>query len=185
VDSIYLSPSNQAANTFALGGYNESSYARGLCLSVRRFLTLRGYTSCIVGEESRSPYNRPAKAKAAGCNLYLALHSGFSYDHRAAGTVCFYHPKDNRSIRLSNRCANALTGICPIEPTDDEPVRDGTRIYGKLSLVEISKPQELGMTPVLIEVNFHDNPDTCRWMIDSIEEIAKTIATAISETFAH
>jgi N-acetylmuramoyl-L-alanine amidase len=58
------------------------------------------------------------------------------------------------------------------------------RIYGKLSLVEISKPHELGMTPVLIEVNFHDNPDTCRWMIDSIEPIAESISKILYETTA-
>jgi hypothetical protein len=162
--------------------YNESSYAIELCFRIYEILLTSGNQSCLIGDVNQSPYSRPVTAKEAGCKLYIALHSGLCYDHRTMGTVCFYHPEDNLSFQMANKFAKTLTAICPIKPTDGESVQDGTRIYGKSSLIEIQKPYELGMTPILIEVNVHDDPDTCQWLICSLDIIAESIANVIRET---
>ena len=174
--TVYLSPFNQTRSFFVLGGYNESQYTRKLCMAIKRFLSAQSELVCLVAAENHSLQNRPEAAKINGCELYIAVRTGCSHDSRAKGTICYYHPNSDKSFELAVQIVESLTSLCPIASADEEPIVDGTRIYNTLSLTEIQLPHELGMTPVLIEVNAHDNPKTCLWLINSINEIAGTIA---------
>ena len=176
---IYLSLSNQSMNTFTLIGYNENCYDVQLCRDIQKRLTQLGYLSCIIAEADYDPNNRPVAAKHAGCTLYISVHSAFSFDHKTTGTICYYHPEDKKSRHMANELANSLTVICTVVPNDDEAVQSGMRVYGVFRLIEIQKPHKLGMTAVQVEVNAHDNPDICLWLISSFDKIAGTISRAI------
>ena len=178
MDNIYISPSNQIANTFIIGNFNEHSYAIELSMKLKHYLSLRKY-NVHTSREKQNIFSRPSSAKEADCSLYIALHSSFSYNHQSTGTICYYHPNDKVGIQLANQILNNLTNICPIEPNIKNALRDGTKIYGDCNLIEIEYPYNLGMVAVLVEINFHDNLETCRWLINSINEIAESISKAI------
>jgi len=47
---------------------------------------------------------------------------------------------------------------------------------------EIRSPMQKGVIPVIIEVDFHDNPATARYIIDNEDSIAATLVKAITAT---
>ncbi|MCL2818064.1 MAG: hypothetical protein FWD39_06750 [Clostridiales bacterium] len=49
---------------------------------------------------------------------------------------------------------------------------------------EIRSPMQRGVIPVLIEVNFHDNPLTARYIIDNKDQIAVAIVKSLVTTLA-
>jgi len=171
---IYLAPSNLERIRFVTGGYDEIRYTAELARSIKRYLS--DYP-CMIAD-AQHKFKERAEA-AAGCSLYIALNTNFSHDYKAAGTVCYFHPDDSKSLALATALANNLTALCPIAPTREKSVVDGMSIYGTLCVAEIQLPREQGITPVLIEVNAHDNPETCRWLIGASDEIAKCIAETI------
>ena len=176
---VYFSPSNQTQNAFFIDSYNESSYATALCKKIsKRISAVHGHP-CIVSDVNTSLRNRVKDANESVCSLYVAVHTRFSFDSTVKGTVCYYHPQDKNSQLLAVNMADALTKLCHIPPSDDKTIADGTLIYGKLRLTEIQLPYEVGITAVLVEVNAHDNPKTCQWLVESIDEIAECLSKTI------
>jgi N-acetylmuramoyl-L-alanine amidase len=55
--------------------------------------------------------------------------------------------------------------------------------FGGQGYGEIRSPfQHGGMTPVLAETNFHDNPETAQWILGNKDEIASAYVRALVNT---
>lgn len=182
---IYLSPSNQPANRYEGIPTNEKMEMEALAERIKAILD--GEYDCetmiATKELSIDAHGRPQEAKGKGCDLYLALHSNAGGGGRASGAVAFYHPDHADGQELAKNIVRELNAVCPIPSNRGTAVKDGMALYEGYGLAEIRNPYRLSMIPVLAEVDFHDNPRTARWIVESRGVIAKAFVNALVRTY--
>jgi N-acetylmuramoyl-L-alanine amidase len=178
---IYLSPSNQSSNLYSGIKTNEKAEMEKLAAEVSE--ALKGYDCEVMIADKKlsiNPGGRSAEASRAGCMLYLALHSNAGGGGRALGAVAFYHPGSRQSREVAEALVKELDLICPIPSNRSQPVANGMEQFGGYGLAEIRNPYAAKLVPVLIEVNFHDNPDTAAWIASNTRSIAEACAKALA-----
>lgn len=178
---IYLSPSSQSSNLYSGVKTNEKAEMEKLALEMRE--VLKGYEcEVLIADKGLSinPGGRTAEASKAGCRLYLALHSNAGGGGRASGAVAFYHPGSRLSREVSEAMVREIDTICPIPSNRSQPVVNGMEPFGGYGLAEIRNPYAAKLVPVLIEVNFHDNPKTAEWITSNTRRIAEACSKALA-----
>lgn len=174
---LYLSPSNQPANRYAVGNTNEKIEMESIAKSIQFYF--RDYEIETVMASFALPFpQRDEEAKEKGCTDYLAIHSNAGGGGKAVGTVCFYHSSQPETRALAEWLVIELDAICPYPENRFKQVSDGMAQYDGYGQGEIREPAKKGMNSNLLEVNFHDNPVTAKWIIDNKDLIAKTIVKA-------
>lgn len=181
---LYLSPSNQPRNSYAVGGTNEKEQMEVLVKMVRGKLdayqvsTRLATLSMHIGKTGRA-----TEAKNAGCGFYEAFHSNAGGAGSGRGAVAFYNPAYPQSKRLAENIVKELNAITPHGENRASQVVNGMTQYDGQGMGEIRNPGAFDIPAVLIEVDFHDNPVTARYIIDNKEKIADAIVRANVETF--
>lgn len=110
---------------------------------------------------------------------------------KAGGKDAKAVPEDaskNKSYAMALSLTKKLDGICPVKSnrSNQPPIVDGinnTQYSVGVGFGEIREPANLGMTPVLIECNFHSYQYTAEWIVKSTSEIARAIVDSIAEIF--
>ena len=129
---------------------------------------------------------RPREAKENDCNIYLAIHSNARSEgctEPVSGAVCFYHPEQPLGKALATNISKELDALCPILSTLESSVESGMNAFDGLGYGEIRSPfQHGGMTAVLAETNFHDTPETAKWILREKDNIAKAYVRALVNT---
>lgn len=169
---IYLSPSNQSGNRYAVAGTNEKEQKEAVAKHVKRILETEYdcdpvMATLTLGIETEG---RPKEASDRGCDLYLALHSNAGGGGKAS---------DSLGKSIAQRMVTELGAICPIPSNRIETALSGMTQYKGFGLAEIRNPSKLGMTAVLLEVDFHDNPKPASWILSSKEAIARAIVAVL------
>lgn len=178
---IYLSPSNQASNLYTGVKTNEKEemekLAKELCEELKCY-----ECEVLIADSSLSinPRGRSAEALKQGASIYIALHSNAGGGGRAQGAVAFYHPGSRLSREVAEALVKGLDLICPYPSNRAQPVSNGMELFGGYGLAEIRNPYAAKLVPVLLEVNFHDNPDTAIWLSSNTRSIAEACAKALA-----
>lgn len=179
---IYLSPSNQPANMYAVGGTNEKVQLEAIMAMVQNGLK-PFQVETVMATLSYSIGQRDNEAEEKGCTDYLAGHSNAGGGGKGSGAVAFYHPDHPDTKALAISLVEELNAICPYPENRNSQVNNGMAPYEGYGLGEIRMPEKEGVKPVLLEVNFHDNPVTARWIIDTKPGIAAAIVRAIVKAY--
>ena len=185
---IYLSPSNQPYNLYCVGDTNEKAQMEALAQKIKDILDAEYECETVMATLSMGIRfdERPKEAKDKGCDIYLAIHSNARSEgctETVAGAVCFYHPEQPLGRALAANISKELNAICPVKSTLKNSVESGMNAFGGHGYGEIRSPYlHGGMTPVLAETNFHDNPETAQWMINRKDEIARAYVRALVNT---
>lgn len=181
---LYLSPSNQPANRYAVGNTTEKEQMEALAKLVQQKMNAYDVETIMASLNlSIVKSERPTEAKNKGADFYEAFHTNAGGGGTGRGAVAFYHPKSAISKKLADNLIVELNAITPHGENRHNQVVDGmTAINGK-SMGEIRSPMELGIPSVLLEVDFHDNPVTARYIIDNKNAIADAIVRANVKTF--
>ena len=131
MNKIYLSPSNQPANSYCVGGTNEKVQMETLAQKIKTILDAEYDCESVMATLSLGiGYNeRPKEAKDKGCNIYLAIHSNAGGAGKASGAVGFYHPSQPSGKTLATNIVKELGAICPVKSN-----------RSTLSLIHISEP---------------------------------------------
>lgn len=184
--AVYLSPSNQPLNVYACGATNEKEQMELLAIAIRDLLVSEYECTCRIATISLSinREGRPREAKESGSTVYLALHSNAGGQGKASGAMAFFAPRDAKSKLLAENIVRELDSICPYPSNRSRPVQDGMALFHGQGLAEIRNPSSLGLTAVLAETNFHDNPATAMWIKENIPAIARAYVRALALTFA-
>ena len=179
---IYLSPSRQPKNIYAVENTNEekemvavSEIIRDILAKEYSYPVHQATLSLNIGKEGR-----PREAERKGCSIYLAIHSNAGGKGKARGAVALYHPKSEESKMLGTYLAEELNRICPYKSNRAQTLVNGMEAFNGKGYGEIRAPYELGMIPVLMETNFHDHPDIARWIIGHKQEIARAYVKGIA-----
>lgn len=182
---IYLSPSNQPANFYCVGSTNEKVQMEALVQKIKIILDAEYDCQAVMATLNLGiGYNeRPKEAKDKGCNVYLAIHSNAGGAGKASGAVTFYHPSQAIGKTLATNIVKELGAICPVKSNRSSSVTSGMTQFNGSGYGEIRSPYQHGLTAVLAETDFHDNPNTAKWIIDNKDAIAKAYVNAIVSTF--
>lgn len=184
---VYLSPSNQNSNQYAIYNRNDSTthvYTEGLQMQkignkVAELLEGMGYEVHIAnfnlsirGDED----SRPIEAEKMGADAYVAIHSnGMSGTNNGKyqGTICYYNGNNKGAKELSDFIYNRMSELTP---TTDGGSRND--MLEKNPFTEVKNPT---MANVLIEVEYHDYAEYATWIVTHTDEIAEAIALGIDE----
>ena len=179
---IYLSPSNQPANLYAVGNTNEKVQLEAIMALVQD--RLKAYqVETVMATLSYTINQRDDEAMAQGCTDYLAGHTNAGGGGTGQGAVAFYHPDHPETKALAEALVAELNAICPYKENRLNQVPNGMAPYNGYGLGEIREPAKKGIKPVLLEVDFHDNPLTARWIIDNKPGIADAIVRGLVKAY--
>lgn len=166
---IFLSPSDQASNKYAYGATNEAIQCGRIAVALEDALT-----RCEFEVQRLQYYDMDEKcayADAWGADLYIPIHTNacngnvsgtriYTYDNTGEGRkagLCVYH------------------NLAPLTPGKYD------NISADESLFEIRKP---AAPTVYCECEFHDVPETARWIVNHTHTIAEAICKGVCEYFA-
>ena len=161
---IYISPSSQPANTYAVGNTNEQEQCRKIATALEKELDRCGFNS-KAGMDG-SMYTRVAESNAFGADLHLPIHTN-GFDGTVAGLRIMIYKKGGEAEQIAKAI---MATLAPITPGKS----DGISTYP--NLYEISDSDAIC---VYIEVGFHDNKEEAQWIIDHTEDIAVAIAKGL------
>lgn len=165
---IYISPSSQPANTYAVGNTNEQEQCRKIGAALEKELNRRGFTA--KAGLSGTMYTRVKASNDMGADLHLPIHTN-GFDGKVAGLRIMISKRGGEAEQIAKAIMNRLA---PITPGKSDGISTPSGIY------EINSSKAIC---VYIEVGFHDNPEEAKWIIEHTNEIAIAIADGLCDHY--
>lgn len=165
---VYLSPSDQTSNRYAVGNTNEAAQCREICL-----LAVKSLKRCGIDAKTNTSagmVERVAESNAWGANLHVPVHTN-AFDTKKQGTLLMCYSMIGSGYKASNEILKTLSTITP-----------GGRFgfYANPGLYEI---RASNAPCAYVEAAFHDNREEAQWIIDHKTEIAEAITEGICNYF--
>lgn len=165
---IYISPSSQPANAYAVGSTNEQEQCRKIAAALKEELDRCGFW-CYAGLDG-TMYTRAAESDKFGVDLHLPIHTN-ACDGKVSGLRIMVNKMGGEAEAIARAIDKYLAPVTPGES-------DG--ISAMPSLYEIKATDAVC---VYLEVGFHDNPEEAQWIIDNTGKIAEMIARGLCEYY--
>jgi hypothetical protein len=170
---VYISPSMQTQNTYAAGGTNEEVQYNRIVDSLEAEFARCGISYKRGGRATSLP-NRCNESNAAGARVHLSIHTnavGSNIQNAVRGTEVYYYRDAAVSKRAAQFVLNELAAL-------------GLKSRGLKStnMVNWHEPNNTNGVTVYCEVEFHDNPDGARLIIDRTGDIAAAICKGCAGT---
>lgn len=179
---IYISPSRQPHNKYAVGDTNEMQQMEALATVLAEVLRTEYRCEVYVAPSYMriiAPA-RPSDAAAKDCDIYLALHSNASSDGRKhAGAEAYYYSGSVQSKQLAESIVRELNAASDYPVEGAVGAVSAMEYFDNFGYGEVRDPSNLGLIAVLAEVDYHDNPITARRIIGQKKEIAQALANAV------
>lgn len=160
---IYLSPSSQHENPYAYGGTNEAAQCMKIALAAADALKRSGFEVSVGGG---TMYQRVPESNRWGADLHVAIHTNAA-NGKTTGTRCYAWKTGGDGFRAAQAIFNVLA---PITPGTSEGVFEQRGWY------EIKNTKA---PCAYIECEFHDVPETAKWITEHTTEIGEAIAQGI------
>lgn len=171
---VYLSPSDQRRNTYAVGDTTEDVQCGRIAAACKAALERSG-VEVMVGQYDTMA-NRVAASNRFKADLHVPIHTNAA-NGKATGTHIFCYDADRNSAGYK-ACREVLDVLGPVTPGSPDVVRAYPALY------EVKYP---AAPTVYIEVDFHDVPAVAAWIIASTtvigEAIAKGLCAALGVSF--
>lgn len=165
---IYVSPSDQIHNRYAVGSTTEAVQCRKIAKRLVAALQRCGFAAKtnLTGNMQQ----RVAESDQWGADLHLPVHTN-AYNKKVKGTRLFSYDTKGAGYKA---CTAILAALAPITPGTSDS------ITARKTLYEIRKPKA---PTAYVEVAFHDNPQEARWIIDNTEAIAEAICKGVCKYY--
>lgn len=164
--SVFLSPSDQLANTYAYGNTNESV----VCQQISNLLEDKLNQLGVIVDSDSNMYNAVDRSNKMRPDLHLAIHTNASLGHNVRGVRVFYYPGSEYGKTYAEKFFRALSSL----------------YEGRHAIKEYGALYELRNTvspAVYLELDFHDTVDGAKWLINNKELIANTLCNVIADIF--
>ena len=165
---VYISPSSQPANVYAVGNTNEQDQCRKIGAALEKKLAALGFTA-KAGLRG-TMYTRVAESNAMGAALHLPIHTN-ACDGKVAGLRIMISKKGGEAEQVAKAIMNRLAPITP-------GTSDGISLRPALYEIKATKAP-----CVYVEVGFHDNKQEAKWIIEHTEDIAEAIAQGLCDHY--
>lgn len=160
---IYLSPSSQHENPYAYGGTNEAAQCMKIALAAADALKRNGFEVAVGGG---TMYMRVPESNRWGADLHVAIHTNAA-NGQTTGTRCYAWKTGGDGFRAAQAIFNVLAPITP-------GVSEG--VFEQRGWYEIKNTKA---PCVYVECEFHDVPETAKWIVEHTKEIGEAIAQGI------
>lgn len=163
---VYLSPSDQRRNTYAVGSTTEDVQCGRIAAACKAALERSG-VEVMVGQYAPMA-DRVAASNKFGADLHVPIHTNAA-NGKATGTHIFCYDADRNSAGYK-ACRAVLDVLGPLTPGTPDVIRAYPTLY------EVKHP---AAPTVYIEVDFHDVPRVAEWIIANTTVIGETIAKGL------
>lgn len=162
---VYISPSSQNANMYSgMQNVSEEDVCRRIAKTVETALQRCGVET-KMSKLGASLAEKCGESDVFMPDVHLAIHTNAG---GGDGTLVLCHKS-----RTSNSYVKAVyEALAKLTPTAD----DGIRVS---NVYEIRNTKALC---VFVEVEFHDNADLAKWIVDNVDSIGETLAESIVKT---
>ena len=173
---VYLSPSDQRRNTYAVGDTTEDVQCGRIAAACKAALERSG-VEVMVGQYDTMA-NRVAASNRFKANLHVPIHTNAA-NGKATGThlFCYSNTKDAKGNYIIDKnsagykaCKAVLDVLGPVTPGAPDVIRAYPALY------EVKYP---AAPTVYIEVDFHDVPRIAQWIIANTTVIGEAIAKGL------
>lgn len=165
---VFLSPSNQYDNRYAYGNTTEGVQCGKIAEACKIALVRNGIDVMLMHDESMQ--EKCPKSNAFGADLHVPIHTNAA-NGKVSGTRMFCYSASGEGMKACKAIFNVLA---PITPGTSENIKVDTSLY------EIRVPNA---PTAYIEVDFHDNPASAKWIVENTTLIGETIAKGICNYF--
>ncbi len=162
---IYISPSSQTANTYAVGDTNEAEQCRSIARMLQTALQRCGFEARTNVEEGKTMFDRVAESNEWAADLHIPIHTN-AFNGQLQGTRLFCYKDQAAGWRA---CSAILEELGSLVPGTSDSIREA-RYY---ELTATKAPC------AYVEAAFHDHPQQAQWIIDHKEELAEAICRGI------
>ncbi len=162
---IYLSPSDQDYNAYAVGNTNEAAQCRKIAVALVDALERCGFQAKTDTTDKATMYDRVRQSNEWGADLHIPIHTN-AFDGKVKGTRLFCYDKTGEGYRA---CAAIMAALAPITPGESDSI----------TVHHFYEVKAANAHTVYLEVAFHDNKEEAAWIIDHIEEIAEAICQGV------
>lgn len=167
---IYLSPSNQFSNYYAIGDTSEMEQCDKIAAQTAEKLKKLGFT-VMVGQSGDTLENRCAESDAFNADMHIPIHTNALNGEYTGGTHVYVYGADEQSAA---DCFIETLG--KISPGDDD------RVEYKPDLYEVFTPNAM---TVYLECEFHDTEEGASWIINNTDKIANAIADGVYNYYSN
>jgi N-acetylmuramoyl-L-alanine amidase len=160
---IYLSPSSQPANTYAVGKTNEQEQCRKIAAVARDALIRCGF-EVKAGLEG-TMYTRVRESNNWGADAHIPIHTN-AHNGKTAGFRAFYYKANGDGHKLVKAIMDAVAPLTP-------GTSDGLSKQDLYELNNSSAPC------AYLELGFHDNAAEAQYIIDHTQELGEAICKGV------
>lgn len=161
---IYISPSDQTANTYASGNTTEAIQCRAIAKLLVEDLKRCGFQSKTNTVDGM--YARVEESNDWGADLHICIHTN-ACNGNVAGTRLFCYKIGGQGHDV---CKKIMETLAPITPGNSDGITARPELY---------ETRATNSPCCYIEVEFHDNPTVAAWIITHKQEISEAIAKGI------
>lgn len=156
---VYLSPSSQSDNKYSYGNWTEAQVCRKIADYAKIALERNDFTVKLA-REGLNVQQRIAESNDWGADVHQPIHTNAG---GGDGTLvlCYAGCTNDKYVK------NVYASVSALTPTKD----DGIRV--NKGIAEIAGT--VAMCPYL-EVEFHDNSITAKWIVNNMRNIGEAIA---------
>lgn len=165
---IYLSPSDQNANTYAYGNTNEMVQCRRIADACEAALKRCGFE--VINNQTDEMEERVAESNAWGADLHMPIHTN-GFNGVVAGTRIIAYDLEGENYKA---CQAVFGALAPVTPGTSENVSANPNLY---ELRYSNAPC------VYVEAEFHDVPKIAKWIIENVVLIGESIAKGVCDYF--
>lgn len=163
---VYLSPSNQTANTYSYGNTTEAIQCGRIAEECRKALVRNG-VEVMVGQYDTMA-NRCKASDKFGADIHVPIHTN-AFNEEVSGTRIFCYEMKGKGYEYAKKVFDVLA---PITIGTSENIKAAPHLF------EVKTPKA---PTVYIEVDFHDVPETAKWIISHTTIIGEAIAKGICD----
>lgn len=165
---IYLSPSNQNGNMYAFGGTNEMEQCNKIAEAAESALVRCGF-SVKKAPKGQNMNVSIDQSNNWGADLHIPIHTNAGGGN---GTVVFVYKKSTENLDKAIPIYNSVQAITP-----------GTTDYGVRAYPELAELSKTTAIAVYVEVDFHDNKDIAKWIVQNTEQIGEAICKGVCKAY--
>lgn len=167
---IYLSPSNQNANTYSYGNTNEMVQCNRIAEYAKSYLEAKGH-EVKKAPQGQEMYTSINESNAWGSQLHVCVHTNAG---GGSGPLVLVYSTAEANMKYATPIYNQLLAVTPTGRGY------GVRVDKDLLGYGLAEIQETNAICIYIEAEFHDNADLAKWIIENVDTLGKAICDGIS-----
>lgn len=165
---IYLSPSNQDDNLYAYGNTNECDQCNRMADAAKVALERCGF-SVRKAPKGQDMEVSIRESNSWGADLHIPIHTNAG---GGAGTVVFIYEQTAENTKMASPIYNAVQTVTP-----------GKTNYGVRTLSQLAELNGTNAVAVYVEVDFHDNREIAKWLIENPKTVGEAIAKGVCDAY--